>query len=421
MRWFRPVLTLLLPAILLLPTVGTAQKRTVEGPWREGGWTGAFATLRPTLPGKPGQLEAAGPIPAEARIRIYRVEDPDAFLKKILLERGSAVAEGGRGVQDPLDVLREAVLWGGRRAFVTVHRTASQPLRDAAKQTDRLTSAKTPPARVREGSALPLEGQPGLSFVIEFVPKVSEDLRSKKGAKPQESGGDESGDDGFLSRVELPAQAAGLYLVEVLRGSEAAYIPWMVTDLALLSEQDGARMRLQAVDAGDGAPKAGATGQLIDGAKTQALTFDGTGRSEATVTPGVRRLVLAHSGASFAILASEGQSAAAVRQRLYAFTERPLYRPGQEVFAKAILRRVEEGENLVVSGTQSLPFTVLDPEDTKVTEGQAKLLNADTGTYAAQFTLPGAGRLGLYRIVFQGPQGPGQAEFKLQQVVNPAF
>ena len=27
MRWFRPVLTLLLPAILLLPTVGTAQKR----------------------------------------------------------------------------------------------------------------------------------------------------------------------------------------------------------------------------------------------------------------------------------------------------------------------------------------------------------------------------------------------------------
>ncbi|HJV48329.1 MAG TPA: MG2 domain-containing protein [Geothrix sp.] len=416
MRWFHPLLTLLLPAILLLPTTGTAQRRAAEGPWREAGWTGAFATLRPTLPGKPGQLEAAGPIPTEARIRIYRVEDPDAFLKKVLMERGTAAAEGGRGVEDPLDVLREAVLWGGRRAFVTVHRTASQVLRDAAKQTDRLRSARTSPAHIREGSALPLEGQPGISFVTEVVPRVSEDIAGKKGHDE-----DESGDEGFLSRVELPAQAAGLYLVEVLRGSDAAYVPWMVTDLALLSEQDGARLRVQAVDARDGSPKAGAAGQIVEGTKVQALSFDGSGRAEAALTPGVRRVVMARSGASLAILASEGQSAASVRQRLYAFTERPLYRPGQEVFAKAILRRVEDGENRVVSGSASLPFTVLDPEDTKVTEGQAKLLSAETGTYAAQFNLPGAGRLGLYRIVFQGPQGPGQAEFKVEQFVKPAF
>ncbi|WLT30134.1 alpha-2-macroglobulin [Geothrix sp. PMB-07] len=418
MRWFRPLLTLLMPALLLLPTMGTAQKRSADGPWREGGWTGAFATLRPTLPGKPGQLEAAGPIPSEARIRIYRVEDPDAFLKKVLVDRGAAAAEGGRGVQDPLDVLREAVLWGGRRAFVTVHRTASQSLRDAAKQTDRLTSAKTSPAHVREGSALPLEGQPGITFVTEIVPKVAEDIAGKKGHED-----DESGEEGFLSRVELPAQAAGLYLVEVLRGSDAAYVPWMVSDLALLSEQDGARLRVQAVDGRDGAPKGGGTilGQIFEGAKAQPISFDGAGKAEVAVTPGVRRIVVARSGASLAILASEGQSAASVRQRLYAFTERPLYRPGQEVFAKAILRRVDDGENRVVSGAANLAFTVLDPEDTKVTEGQAKLLNAETGTYGAQFNLPGAGRLGLYRIVFQGPQGPGQAEFKVEQFVKPAF
>ena len=416
MRWFRPLLTLLLPAILLLPTMGSAQKRAAEAPWREGGWTGAFATLRPTLPGKPGLLEAAGPIPAEARIRIYRVEEPEAFLKKVLLDRGNAAAEGGRAAQDPLDVLREAVLWGGRRAFVTVHRTATPGLRDVAKQTDRLTSAKTPSARVREGSALPLEGQPGITFVTEIVPKASEDITGKKGHED-----DESGDDGFLSRVELPAQPAGLYLVEVLRDSAAAYVPWMVTDLALLSEQDGAKLRVQAVAGRDGAPKAGVSGQIIEGTKAQDLTFDGAGKAEMAVAPGVRRVVMARSGGSFALLASEGQSAAAVRQRLYAFTERPLYRPGQEVFAKAILRRVEDGENRVVSGSASMAFTVLDSEDTKVTEGQAKLLNAETGTYAAQFTLPGAGRLGLYRLVFQGPQGPGQAEFKVDQFVKPAF
>ena len=68
----------------------------------------------------------------------------------------------------------------------------------------------------------PLEGQPGLTFVTELVPKVAEDLAGKKGARAENSEDDESGDNGFLSRVELPAQAAGLYLVEVLRGSDAA-------------------------------------------------------------------------------------------------------------------------------------------------------------------------------------------------------
>ncbi len=415
MRWFRPFLTILLPALLLLPTLGTAQKRAAEAPWREGGWTGAFATLRPTLPGMPGQLEAAGPIPAEARIRIYRVEAPDAFLKRVIGGQGAPAAEGGRGAQDPLDVLREAVLWGGRRAFVTVHRTATQPLRDAAKQTDRLTSARTASAKVREGTALPIEGQPGLTLVSEIVPKVREDISRKPGEE------EDGGDSGFLSRVELPAQGAGLYLVEVLRGSDAAYVPWMVTDLALLSEQDGSRLRVQAVAARDGAPRNGVTGELLEGTRTQPLAFDGEGHAEVAASPGQRRVVLARSGGSFALLASEGQSVSAVRQRLYAFTERPLYRPGQDVFAKAILRRVEGGENQVVSDAPFLAFTVLDPEDTKVTEGQAKLLNAETGTYGAQFTLPGAGRLGLFRIVFHAPQGPGQAEFKVEQFVKPAF
>jgi len=82
---------------------------------------------------------------------------------------------------------------------------------------------------------------------------------------------------------------------------------------------------------------------------------------------------------------------------------------------------VEDGENRVPKGVRELPFTVLDPEDTKVAEGRATLLSADTGTFAASVTLPGTGRLGLYRVVFEGPAGPGQAEFKVEYFVKPAF
>jgi hypothetical protein len=336
MRWLRPFLTFLIPAALLLPVTGTSQPKGTEAPWREGGWTGAFAVPRPTLPGRKAFLEAAGPIPTNVRVRIHRVDDPAAFLKDLLSKGpGTPAFEGGRAGRDPLDTLREAFLWGGRRAFVTVHRTATRALRDVARQSDRLHQGRSGAISPREGEALPLENQPGLSFVSELVPRVTEEITRKKDASRGEDEGysdDESGDTGHLSRVELPAQAAGVYLLEVLRGEDAAYVPWLVTDLALLGEQDGGRLRVQAVSAVDGALRGGVSGQFYEGTTAKALSFSADGKAETAATPGVRRVVVAQAGGSVALLAIEGQASASVRQRLYAFTERPLYRPGQEVF-----------------------------------------------------------------------------------------
>lgn len=421
MRWFKTLLTLLIPVALLLPTTGAAKPKGAEAPWREGGWVGAFSVPRPTLPGRTAHLEAAGPITTDIRVRIHRIKDPAAFLQQVLQsESGKSVVEGTRAGSDPLDILREAFLWGGRRAFVTVHRTATQVLRDTAKQSDRLTASKTESLAPRIGEAKPMEGRDDMTLVTEIVPKVSEE---KTGGKDSESeySEDETGENGHLSRIELPGQPAGLYLLEVLRGSEAAYIPWLVTDLALLAEQDGSNLRIQALSAHDGSPRAGANGQVFENRQGRALSFGSDGIAQTQATPGLRRVVLARSGGSFALLAIEGQSFSKVQQRIYAFTERPLYRPGQEVFVKAILRKVEDMENQVVKGVRSLPYRVLDPEDTEVAKGEAKLLSGDTGTYGTTIQLPSGGRLGLFRVVFQGPQGPGQAEFKVEQFVKPSF
>jgi alpha-2-macroglobulin len=425
MNRFRFILSLVLPLALLLPITSTSAPKVPEAPWREGGWVGTFAVPRPTLPGKTAYLEAAGPIPTNVCVRVYHLDDADGFLKKLLTKGGEEdVLEGGRTGRDPLDTLREAFLWGGRRAFVTVHRTATQTLRDVAKQTDRLDHPWLHAKDPRDGDAIPLEGQPGLTLVTELVPKVTEEITGEK--KPdanddEDSYDDDSSEAGHLSRVELPAQKAGVYLLEILKGEEAAYVPWLVTDMALLAEQDGANLRVQALNAVDGSIRAGVTGRVFEGGKEKAIEFGSNNLVEIPASPGVRRIVLAKSDNNFALLAIEGQGSAAVKQRLYAFTERPLYRPGQEVNVKAILRSVENGENKVVKGLSELPFTVLDPEDTKVTEGKAKLLNADTGTFGTTVQLPGEGRLGLFRVIFQGPQGPAQAEFKVEHFVKPAF
>ena len=420
---FRFLLSLLLPVALLLPITSSSAPKATEAPWREGGWVGAFAVPRPTLPGKTAYLEAAGPIPTHVRVRMYRLDAANGFLKKLLTKGGGEAAyEGTGGGRDPLDTLREAFLWGGRRAFATIHRTATRTLRDLAKQSDRLGAPRLEATAPRAGDALPLASQSGLTFITELVPKVTEEITGTK-HKPgtADSNEDETGSFGHLSRVELPAQKAGVYLLEILKGEQAAYVPWLVTDLALLTEQDGARMRVQALNALDGSVRTGVSGQIFEGGKVKTLEFGSSSRAENEASPGVRRVVLAKAGDNYALLAIEGQGSAAVKQRLYAFTERPLYRPGQDVNIKAILRTVESGENQVVKGVAELPYTILDSEDTQVAAGKAKLLSAATGTFGATVQLPGEGRLGLFRVVFQGPQGPGQAEFKVEHFVKPAY
>jgi len=424
MRWLRTLVLWLAPAALLLTMAGPARSPEPEAPWRDGGWAWTFALPRPTLPGRAAFLESGGPVPADLRLRLHRVKDPEAFIDKLLKNPGGEpLLEGGRAGADPLDTLREAILWGGRRAFVTVHRTATRALRDLARSSDRLHRAATPSGSPREGAALPLEGREDLELIQEWIPSISEEVAELTPDQARETPPPDPDslrqDIGRLSRIELPAQPSGLYVVELLSGAKAAYVPWLVTDLALLGQQDGSRLRVQAVRALDGAPWPEASMRVFAAGKAQVL---GTGAElETPAQPGLKRIVVARAGADFALLAIQGQSFAQVKQRLYAFTERPLYQPGQEVFIKAILRRVENLENKVVTGLASLPFRVLDPEDTELAKGEAKLLNPGTGTFGATIRLPGTGRLGLHRVVFQGPQGPGQAEFKVEQFQKPTF
>lgn len=402
----------------LLVMTADVPKGLKEAAWKEGDWTGAYAIARPSLPGQGAWLESSEPIPVDARMRIFQVQDPEAFLKGALAKGPEdAALEGGRVGRDPLDVLREAVLWGSRRTFVTAHRVATRALRDTARESDRLQNPRTPSGPLREGAAVSLEGRAGFTLVSEQVPEVVEPTRRDKatggfaGAEAEELPG----------RVKLPAQKAGLYIVELRKEDKAAFVPWLVTDLALLGEHDATTLRLQAVKAADGAPVGAVKGLAFEGGRTEPVAFDGDGKATVKATPGMPKTVMVQGGGAFALLRSEGLGRAAVRQRLYAFTERPLYRPGQEVFVKAILRSVREGENEVPSGVKALPFQVLDPEDTEVAKGTANLLNADTATYGASIQLPGTGRLGLHRVVFDGPEGQAQAEFKVEFFQKPTF
>ncbi len=83
--------------------------------------------------------------------------------------------------------------------------------------------------------------------------------------------------------------------------------------------------------------------------------------------------------------------------RIYAFTDRPAYRPGETVQWKAIVRDWDEEAGWVLPGRESFHFRIQDPEGNVVKEGPLRL-NA-FGSGSAKLDLDEGLRLGLYTLV----------------------
>ena len=82
--------------------------------------------------------------------------------------------------------------------------------------------------------------------------------------------------------------------------------------------------------------------------------------------------------------------------RIYAFTDRPAYRPGETVKWK-ILARVREGEQWITPDGESLAYEITGPRG-KVAEGTATLTSF--GSFWAELPLTGEMPLGAYRVSF---------------------
>jgi len=93
--------------------------------------------------------------------------------------------------------------------------------------------------------------------------------------------------------------------------------------------------------------------------------------------------------------------------RIYAFTDRPAYRPGDTVRWKAIARIQSPGTAYTTPAGETLGYTLTGPRGDKLAEGKAKL-NA-FGALWAELELPGDAPLGLYRVRFTVPGQTGKA------------
>ena len=209
----------------------------------------------------------------------------------------------------------------------------------------------------------------------------------------------------FDQRILLPSLGAGTYLATVQAAGNLAGMLYNVTDLALVAKSGRGRILAYVADLATGRPVAGVSVRMLRqrGAPTAAAT---NGQGLALLTDRDQ----ADGGQRF-LLARRGQAEAYVRlyQRegpgellVYAYRDRPIYRPGDHVYLKGILRRRQDGGYRVPGGLP-LELRVTDPNGDTVF--LRRLSTSRFGSYAADFALRPEAITGTYAARVLLPDG----------------
>lgn len=255
----------------------------------------------------------------------------------------------------------------------------------------------------------------------------SKEINTKGDHKPYSD--DEMRIDGKLPK--------GAYVLEAKSGSLSARDLVLVTDVAVVLKTSARQALVLFTNAITGAPLAGARVTLWESyyasdrwysrRLAQTTNADGLATFQLKNSGNSRNLYVAASTPSsdrqaFAAGYAGGISEAGDAWKIYAFTDRPAYRPQESVQWKFIARRFGSG-GYSTPANQTIEYQINDPRGTKVTEGKASLnsFGSAWGSVDLGEQLP----LGEYNVQFwdEGRKNSiGSAKlFRLEEYKLPEF
>jgi hypothetical protein len=104
----------------------------------------------------------------------------------------------------------------------------------------------------------------------------------------------------------------------------------------------------------------------------------------------------------------------------YFYTERPVYRLGQTVYYKAILRQRSENGLINPKAGLSVQATIEDPDNNKLWEG--RLLTNGYGSISGTWQIPADGKTGAYQLTLNYPDGSTSYQrFEVAQYRKPEY
>jgi uncharacterized protein YfaS (alpha-2-macroglobulin family) len=221
--------------------------------------------------------------------------------------------------------------------------------------------------------------------------------------------------------VPLGKLKPGLYIAEAILGTHRAVTLVFVSDTVALTKMASQTLTVWTAHRVTGQPVAGTKLEWTDGngVLASARTDDEGLATLSRVSP--ERSYLLGEDAAGGVFVSENfyYDSEIYDTKLYAVTDRPLYRPGDTVYLKFVAREYQAANLSVPAKAADLDIRVFDPNGIPVWRGTAPLAS-DLGGEAF-FRLPDEAFAGGYEIRV-GYQGKAySAAFRVAEYIKPHF
>ncbi len=207
----------------------------------------------------------------------------------------------------------------------------------------------------------------------------------------------------FHEKVSLPGLEEGLYLVVCRGGALKSKVFLNVSNVALVTKSDGKTALCYVTDIDTGKPLAGAELRVAKaGGFDFAARTGPDGLARVPITGGKNRFaVYAQKGNSFGLCdfrtgrGGEGEAETDPNTRIFTYAERPVYRPGDTVRFKAVIRHLE-GDELRLPTPGTAKIELFDPDDNLL--NVQKLPISSHGTVNGSVSTNPEATPGVYRL-----------------------
>jgi alpha-2-macroglobulin len=244
---------------------------------------------------------------------------------------------------------------------------------------------------------------------------------------------------GIQKEIEIPFSAAGAYLILAEGNKRTARALLIISRLAMVQKLALDRNLYYVTDAETGEPKAAASVTILGRTRKAGLwlprVLDGTTDEQGVFEPDLTKMRNFSSSWRFSAVGWAGDDVALTygyynrrrpgeTYRVFAFTDRPVYRPDQTVHFKAVIRKWKDGDHVNVPG-KPVTVRITDPRNGKLYE-KTLVTNAH-GSISGDLAIDAEPRLGVYniRIWIDGRQyytySYSGATFRVEEYKKPEY
>lgn len=232
-----------------------------------------------------------------------------------------------------------------------------------------------------------------------------------------------SGDNAWThSYIDFGKLSAGLYLTEVYNSGYIAYSLVHVSKIAMFIKKSDTRLMIQTLNKATGkAVKKNITVyNFKDGKKLKSGTTSDKGiyNFKFKKNQYSELLVFAGEGKDFTFYKVSLYPTAKIERMVYIYTDSPIYKPGQTVHIKGVIRDFKNSI-YVIPNVSSAKITITGPRGNKFDVGSSKV--AEYGSFVNKYEIKSDGSTGMYKIVAKIGKKTYKGEFKVRHYVKPKF